>query len=100
MSDVPGLKRLRARIDALDRKVLTALARRFEVVRAIGELKRVHGLGTYQKARWEALLAARLELARSLGLDDAFTSDFFHAVHKEALRLQRGPAPKRKRSRR
>jgi chorismate mutase len=98
MSDVPGLKALRKRIDALDRQVLERLARRFEVVREVGELKRAHGLGTYQKARWETLMAARLELGRALGLDPAFTSDFFHAVHKEALRLQRGPVKKRGRT--
>lgn len=94
MSEVPGLKRLRTRIDALDRQVLAALARRFEVVREIGELKRAHGLDTYQKGRWQALMAARLALAGELGLDPRFTRAFFTAVHSEALRLQRAPAKK------
>jgi len=97
MSDVPGMKRLRARIDALDRKALQVLARRFEVVREIGELKRAHGLDTYQKTRWEALMAARLALGAELGLAPAFTQAFFTAVHQEALRLQRAPARRTRR---
>jgi chorismate mutase-like protein len=97
MSEIPGLKRLRRRIDTLDRQVLTALGRRFEVVRAIGELKRAHGLGTYQKQRWEALMAERLALGAELGLAPAFTEDFFRAVHREALRLQRAPVSRRSR---
>lgn len=95
MSEVPGLKRLRTRIDALDRKVLSGLAARFGVVKEIGALKRAHGLDTYQKGRWQALLAARLALGAELGLSPEFTRALFNAVHREALRLQRAPAKKR-----
>ncbi len=96
MSEVPGLKALRGRIDALDRRVLEALAKRFEVVRAIGELKARHGLDTYQRGRWEALLAARLGLGAELGLSRRFTEELFSAVHEEALRIQRAGGRQRR----
>jgi chorismate mutase len=97
MSDVPGLKRLRNRIDALDKKVLAVLAQRFEVVQAIGAVKRVHGLETLQKGRWQTLLATRLAQGAALGLDARFTRAVFEAVHDEALRIQRAQARKRSR---
>lgn len=90
MKETPAeLRRLRRRIDAIDRRVLNALADRFQVVRKIGELKRDLQLETYQASRWEELLEARLELAQSLGLDEAFTKGFFHLIHEEALTVQR-----------
>ena len=93
------LRRLRKRIDVIDRRVLGALADRFKVVRQIGELKRKLGLETYQASRWEELLASRISAAAKLGLDDAFTKGFFHLIHEEALTVQRSiHKPPRRRS--
>lgn len=100
MKETPAeLRRLRRRIDTIDRRVLAALADRFKVVRQIGELKQKLKMDTYQASRWEELLAARLTEARKLGLDDAFTEGFFDLIHEEALAVQRSMAkPKRRRS--
>lgn len=90
MNQTPAeLRRLRRRIDVIDRRVLAALADRFKVVRQVGELKQKLGLETYQASRWEELLAARVAVAKKLGLDDAFTKGFFHLIHEEALSVQR-----------
>ena len=90
MKETPAeLRRLRRRIDDIDRRVLRALADRFKVVRKIGAIKAKHGLETYQASRWETLLEARVAMASKLGLDDAFTKGFFHLIHEEALTVQR-----------
>lgn len=90
MNQTPAeLRRLRRRIDVIDRRVLAALADRFKVVRQVGALKQKLGLETYQASRWEELLATRVALAKKLGLDDAFTKGFFHLIHEEALSVQR-----------
>lgn len=93
MKETPAeLRRLRRRIDTIDRRVLAALADRFKVVRQIGELKQKLKMDTYQASRWEELLAARLTEAGKLGLDDAFTKGFFDLIHEEALAVQRSMA--------
>jgi chorismate mutase len=100
MKETPAeLRRLRQRIDAIDRRVLSALADRFKVVRQVGELKQKLDLETYQASRWEEVLAARVALARKLGLDHTFTKGFFHLIHEEALAVQRSLSkPRRRRS--
>ena len=93
MKETPAeLRRLRRRIDTIDRRVLAALADWFKVVRQIGELKQKLKMDTYQASRWEELLAARLTEAQKLGLDDAFTKGFFDLIHEEALAVQRSMA--------
>jgi chorismate mutase len=98
MKETPAeLRRLRRRIDTIDRRVLGALADRFQVVKQIGELKQKMKMDTYQASRWEELLAARLTQAGKLGLDDSFTKAFFHLIHEEALSVQRGIVAKARR---
>lgn len=55
---LPGLKELRDSIDEVDRRILSLLKRRFELVLEVGELKRRQRLGVYDAERERRVLDA------------------------------------------
>ena len=79
---------LRQQIDDIDHELLSLLARRMEVSRSIAAVKRTHGMTVYQPERWNAVMADRLQLAASLGLDTEFTRTLLEHIHAESVRLQ------------
>ncbi|MBF0546951.1 MAG: chorismate mutase [Candidatus Riflebacteria bacterium] len=83
------LGKLRRRVDAADRRLLRALADRFSAVHEIIVEKEAISLGSFQKARWEEVVATRSDWAMSLGLDQRFVSALLRLIHSESLRIQR-----------
>ncbi|MBQ7690236.1 MAG: bifunctional 3-deoxy-7-phosphoheptulonate synthase/chorismate mutase type II [Muribaculaceae bacterium] len=79
---------LRQLIDQCDHEVLAALARRMEVVRRIGQLKRESNMAIVQNQRFSQVIASRLEMARELGLDTQFVNDLMQLIHQEAVAQQ------------
>jgi chorismate mutase len=84
------LDTLRSAIDRLDHDVLELLASRMEVVRQVGEYKRIHGMDVLQPDRWSALMDRRLAVGDRLGLSSEFVSGAFEEIHRESLRVQSG----------
>lgn len=82
------LQLLRKKIDALDKDLLTNLRKRFKVVKKISKLKQNLKLSPHQKGRWEEMLKERINLSKTLKLDDKFTRSIFTIIHKESKRLQ------------
>ena len=83
------LQKLRSQIDAADRALLTALGKRMSSVKKLGAYKHEHGLATFDKARWEALMESRVKSARSKNLSPEFVQEIFAVIHKHSLSLQR-----------
>lgn len=78
----------RRNIDAIDEELLALLARRLDVVRAIGDLKHRAGLAVVQPDRYRLIMDNRLARGRELGLDDDFVRAIMETIHEEAVRQQ------------
>jgi chorismate mutase/prephenate dehydrogenase len=88
---------LRALIDALDRDLLHAAARRMALVAEVAAYKRAHGLRVRDPARERELLDDRARVAASLGLPAEETEAVFRVLlrasrdHQAALRTEVPP---------
>ncbi|MDE7450687.1 MAG: chorismate mutase, partial [Alistipes sp.] len=83
-----GLAALRAEIDRLDDELLDLLARRMAVSREIGRYKKEHAMPVLQAARYEELLARRIQQAEASGMDADFMRRLLQAIHEESVRQQ------------
>ncbi|HEX2974052.1 MAG TPA: chorismate mutase [Tepidisphaeraceae bacterium] len=82
------MRRLRHSIDEIDDGIVGLLARRMEIVRLMGKLKREHQVSTLQPNRWQEILASRVNAAGNKGLGKEFISQIYQIIHEEAIRLQ------------
>lgn len=64
------LEKYRAEIDKVDTEIIQRLAKRFEIVKKIGEYKKKHNLPALDKKRWQEVLSSRIAFAKSLGLPE------------------------------
>lgn len=78
----------RDEIDGIDSELVALLARRMEVSRRIGELKRREGLAVVQPDRYRALMESRVEEAAGLGLSRPFMRRLLGTIHDESVRCQ------------
>jgi chorismate mutase len=85
------MQKLRHTVDEIDDELVELLARRMEIVRAMGDLKRLHQVSTLQPTRWKEILATRLAAARKRGLSEEFVSQIYQIIHEEAIRVQEEP---------
>lgn len=79
---------LRTRIDSIDKRLITALRERMEVVRLIGKLKKGQSLPFQDDERWREVLQKRSSEAQALGLDPQFIRDLYEVIHKAALAVE------------
>jgi chorismate mutase len=86
--DEPALEDWRAEIDRLDTQLLELLVKRQQIVRAIGDYKRVRGLPPLDPERWRCVLEANMTKARDLGLCPKFVHDLYHLIHNYSLQLE------------
>ncbi|HPY90587.1 MAG TPA: chorismate mutase [Lentisphaeria bacterium] len=82
------LLELRTEIDSLDAALVTTMARRMAVSRAIGDLKRTNNLTVLQRSRWEQVLSRARAEAERLGLSVRLTEDVFKLLHQESIEIQ------------
>lgn len=87
-SALERLHELRAEVDGLDHGLIEQLAKRMEIVRQMGRLKRGHDISALQPRRWEEIVASRVASAREHGLDEDFVFHLFEMIHEEAIRQQ------------
>ena len=88
MSESPDdvLAGYRARIDALDGRLIRLLAERFEITKAVGAHKAEVGLPPADPGR-EAEQVARLRaIAEDAGMDPAFSEQVFRLIVDEVIR--------------
>ena len=79
---------LRQQIDDIDHNLITLLARRMALSRQIAKVKQELHSPVYQSARWADVMADRLEIATTLGLDADFTKELLEKIHGESVRVQ------------
>lgn len=83
------LQSLRLRIDKTDIQIVNLLQERFDIVRKIGEFKKVNNLKPLDRNRWNEVLQSRVEYAKKLNISSIFTKKMFNLIHKYSLQIQR-----------
>ncbi len=82
------LESIREKIDSIDQQLIELLGHRMDLVKKIGEYKKDNNVAVIQLRRWEQMVTSRVELGRSLGLDEEYVKALLRLVHKEAIRKQ------------
>lgn len=79
------LEEYRSEIDKLDAEMIDILARRLDVIDAIGNYKKENNITILQLKRWSNILQERLENGKNLGVDPDFLIKVLELVHKESI---------------
>jgi chorismate mutase len=87
-----ALATLRASFDEVDAQLVALLAQRARLAQEAGALKRAHGLPIVDEDREARAAAARADLARRHGVDEALVHAVFASVVLHSRRLQGAPA--------
>ncbi len=74
------LENYRQQIDALDRQLIDILARRFDIVRAVGKLKAENAIQVIQSARAAEVTSRAVEMGLAKNLDEGFVRDLYTAM--------------------
>lgn len=82
------LEEFRTEIDRLDAEMIGILARRMEIIDAIGQYKKENNITILQLKRWSNILIERLENGTNLGLEPDFLIKILELVHKESIARQ------------
>jgi len=84
----PDLGTFRIEIDAIDDTILDLLKRRFEIVRAVGELKAQNGLEIVQSRRAEEVLDRVTKAAENKNIPPRLIRDFYASMIEEAHTIE------------
>lgn len=79
---------LRSRIDVLDKELLEVLSSRMKIVREIGKYKKENNVTALQINRWTQLMENRINLGKSMDLNETFTKILFQLIHEDSVRMQ------------
>ena len=83
------LQKLRDKIDIIDDKIITFLATRTNIVREIGELKKIHNIKPLDNKRFNDLLKSKLLKAKSLNLSKDFIKELYNLIHKYSIKIEK-----------
>lgn len=82
------LEEYRSEIDKLDAEMIEILARRLDIIDAVGKYKKENNITILQLKRWSNILKERLENGKNLGVDSDFLIKVLELVHKESIARQ------------
>ena len=82
------LASLREEIDQLDEQLWEVIGKRADVVRQIGEWKRLHGEQIVQPERWQEVLQHCQSVADRHGLSETMVQEVMEAIHNESVRIE------------
>ena len=82
------LQKLRDQIDIIDDKIITSLAKRTDIVRKVGELKKILNIKPLDNTRFNNLLKAKQLKAQQLNLSKDFTKELYNIIHKYSLKIE------------
>jgi len=88
------LENYRQQIDALDRQLIDILAKRFDIVRAVGRLKTEYNIEIVQPQRAELVKTRAVEMAIEKNIDPDFIrklyTDLIDLAHVMEYRIKDG----------
>jgi chorismate mutase len=82
------LNNLRDQIDRLDNELLHTLKLRKDIVEKIANAKTQQNITALQVNRFEKLMKERIDIGRTLGLDELFVKEIFDSIHDQSIKLQ------------
>lgn len=83
------LDELRKEIDAIDSEIVSLLAKRMDVVRHVGEIKKLEGSEVLVPDRWRKVLESKIEQAKKHGMSEEFIKDLYNLIHEYSLKVQK-----------
>lgn len=85
----PQLKKFRSQIDAADKTIISILAKRMILSRAIGTYKRARNIEALDPKRQREILRSRARLGSAKKLPPAFVKTLFTLIHRYSLAAQK-----------
>lgn len=79
---------LRADLDEIDTEILGLLAKRFEKIKLIGELKKEKNMPILQKSREEVVINRARKAALKNGIDPAYFEKIYEVIISGARNLE------------
>ena len=83
------LEKKRLEIDKIDSKIVQLFAKRFEIVKQIGTLKKAVGVEIVDKNRWKKVLEKVENLAEKNEISTEFIHEIYEKIHDYACELER-----------
>ncbi|HSX08971.1 MAG TPA: chorismate mutase [Candidatus Saccharimonadales bacterium] len=83
------LEDYRKEIDKIDEELLHVLAKRFDVIRQIGKLKKENNIVPLDEKRWNEVIEKITGKAKHLNLSENFMKTIYEEIHKASLALER-----------
>ena len=78
----------RSRIDSIDRELVALLARRMEVSREIGAVKKNKGITVFQPFRYKETMERCAAMGAECNISADVVKEVFEAIHSESVRQQ------------
>lgn len=85
-----ALKQQRARIDALDDKIIDLLAERMDIVREVGAIKAKNNIATVQEDRVNEVRERNAQRGATKGLNPGMIRKIYTAIIDEAHEIEQG----------
>jgi chorismate mutase len=82
------LEELRELIDQTDRSLLETLAKRMQIVREIGQYKKLNHVSILQMDRWNEIFSSRQHWAKDLELDQNSIAELYKLIHDASIKTQ------------
>ena len=82
------LAALRQQMDETDDELWALLSKRMDISRQIGEFKRRHGMSVLQQARYDELLARRMQWAQQHGINPESARQIMDIIHEQSVLAQ------------
>ena len=83
------LDKLRAQIDAVDKIILSMLAKRIQLVTAIGKYKRANNMATISPKRRDALKRTWTTRAKTLKIPASLVQEIFELIHNYSVLVEK-----------
>jgi len=88
MKQIKRLHIFRQQIDAVDRKILMLLKKRFIIVKKIGTWKKQNNIQVQDNIRWKKVLRLKIQMGDRFGISKDCIKTIYEAVHAEALLIE------------
>jgi len=89
LNTMKNLAKLRTEITQLDTQLLALLAKRLQLVRKIGEYKKMHNLPIRDEKREEEILQDLFEKGKSLQISQELIKVIWKSIFQEAYKLEK-----------
>lgn len=83
------LKKLRKKIDKIDKKIISLLSDRMKVSQNIGLIKKENSIDIIQNNRWKNITDNIEKMSIDKELNPVFVSEIYELIHKESINNQK-----------